>query len=263
MSSQLFSGVEPFGEPVAQARQLAKVAAQALLLILQALIAPAVTTTQVILRRQLGERYFTGWNLFAGAGLIVSAAPLSLLTRRYIDVSDFIYVGLPMVAWLGAFLYFGVTHFADVRRRYKDGNAWHSRCSGVSRWEFALPRQLPMMAVEIAGVMLIGIICCFIGLLGFGILLIVSGHMAWLSWSISSMEFKTKILDSIDSQLESENLAAAIVERRKPKDTAGFEAPVPAYIPQAFRERFVHGVAMESRQSQSRLLASELPGVQS
>lgn len=245
MSSPLFSGVEPFGEPAAQAQQFAKVVGRVLLLILQALIAPAVTTTQVMLRRQLGERYFTGWNLVAGAGLIMAAAPLSLVTRRYIDVSDLIYVGLAMVAWLGGFVYFGVKHFADVRHRYRDGQVWHSRCSGVSRIDFPLPKQIPMEAVEIAGVMLIGLICCFIGLLGFGLLLIASGNMAWLSWSISAMEFKTKILDSIDSQIESENLAAAVVERRKPKDTVGFEAPVPAYIPQAFRERFVHGAAID------------------
>lgn len=54
--------------------------------------------------------------------------------------------------------------------------------------------------------------------------------------------YQNMLLDMLDRQIEQEHLSKAVLERVDPQQTAGFAAPLKAYVSKAHREKFVQAM---------------------
>jgi hypothetical protein len=210
-------------------------------------IRPAATLTEIVFRKNMGERYFTLWNVIAGFGLLqVFSIPLGVPTpspaghdvlgQFYPAQSDFprmIWV-LTFMGWHVALLLYWGLHAWSVRQRYKAGGRWHSRNVGVKRFPF-LPVWFEKALPIVAGLFIWQ--ACQVP--GFGILMILSGVISIMLRANEASLFWERVLDVIDGQLEQEYLAKAVMERSNPKETEGYTAPLPAYVSQKFRQQFL------------------------
>ena len=120
-----------------------------------------------------------------------------------------------------------------VKKRYKQGGRWHSRCIGIPRFAF-MPVWLEKALPIIAGIWLLYMKVPLPGLL----LILSSGISILLRWN-EARAFKNQVLDMIDGQIEQEHLGKAVMERSKPQDVEGLRAPLPAYVSQQFRQKIV------------------------
>ena len=215
---------------------------------LTSLIKPLATTTEALFRQEFGERYFTTWNVLAGAGLIFFSSILEItvsgiiafLMRRPLMVWQvFNLVSFLLgTIWLVVFLGQSVLHFTHMRERTAKGILWHSYNCGYSRvsekWQPAYP-------------MVIGIVLMICQIHAPGLLMFLSGlvslHMrrreAWL--------FYNRVLDVIDGRIEQENLSEAVLQRSNPQATSGFVAPLPAYVSVPHRNKFLQGMGAQPR----------------
>lgn len=229
------------------------------------LIRPVATVTEVFFRRKMGERYFSPVGAFAGLVLIVVASlPFLQVEQRYFGFPGYRFypqqrirtdwVELPYfswrytatvvgVAWAVLYLGLALVHHMEVRHRYRTGEQWHSYCSGVPWVGLAgsgfVQRFLIVLAAA-AGV-------C-VGIYGIVGLLLVS---CWCSYMLRVWEqkrFHEMMLDTIDQRIEMQHLQQAIQERLHPRQAEGFSAPLPAYVSDEYRKRFIESVSGGRRQ---------------
>lgn len=207
-----------------------------LLWLLMSLIRPIATVTEKLYRRQMGERYFTGWNVLVGAVLIVGACmPLSGIRGRGLRLEAWSKAELVSlvigVLWLFVFGWESVTHFRDVRRRYRDKVLWHSYCYGVG-----FDKRPADIAVCCA---IVGIVAGWFHLYGIMLLLVFSGGFSAQMRAFEMIKMRKEFLDAIDGHIEQVSFADAVRKRLTPGQANGLVAPLPAYIPDESREKFV------------------------
>lgn len=216
---------------------------------LVSLIRPIATVTEKLYRRQMGERYFTRWNVFIGVPLIIAAClPLSILRGRGLDwmewsITDWVSVTIGCV-WLAVFVWESVAHFRDVRRRYRENVLWHSYCYGVG---------FDKRPSDIAACCVIaGIAAGWFHLYGIMLLLVFSGGFSVQMRAFEMMKMRKAYLDTIDGKIEQWCFAEAVRNRLTPGQAIGLVAPLPAYIPDESRDRFVRarGFAKEEKTTQ-------------
>lgn len=203
---------------------------------LVSLIRPIATVTEKLYRRQMGERYFTRWNVCIGVPLIIAAClPLSILRGRGLDwmewsITDWVSVTIGCV-WLAVFVWESVAHFRDVRKRYREKRVWHSYCYGVG---------FDTRPSDIAACCVIaGIAAGWFHLYGIMLLLVFSGGFSVQMRAFEMRKMRKAFLDTIDQHIEQVSFADAVRERLAPGQANGLVAPLPAYIPAEPRDRFV------------------------
>lgn len=177
-------------------------------------------TIEVFLRHSFGERYL---NIFTTYGAVLLLAVIT-------QMPSFL-GGEKSLLWLYAlaFILMCIVHRITIYRRKKNGVRWHSRYAGTSYdfWKF-LPFQQyniqlyfePLLAF-IAGLLISNFIRD-----GLGGWLMVSALCLAISGQIDAARFRNQVLDVMDSQIESEQLNAAVVELKDPSQTEGFSVPV-------------------------------------
>lgn len=213
--------------------------------LLLSFVRPLATMTEVLYRRDLGERYFALWNVIVGVfWLILASIPLTPfrhftydyydapVSRRWNFAATFnIVVG---VLWLIAFLWACWRERQSLHRRYREGIVWHSYSHGTSFLDDRIPETYHGFIV-----LGFGALIAYLGAYVPGGLLIVSGYLSNQMRANEMTRFHHQVLDALDARIESENLSTAIMQRSRPQNTEGFTAPLPAYVSVKFRERFI------------------------
>jgi len=221
------------------------------LALLVGLIRPIATVTEKLYRRQMGERYFTRWNMLIGVPLIIVAClPLSILRDGGLgwmewSTTEWVSVTIGCV-WLAVFVWESVRHFRDVRRRYRKEKVWHSYCYGVGfdKW----PSGIAMCCV------IAGVVAGWFHLYGIMLLLVFSGVFSAQMRAFEMMKMRKAYLDTIDGKIEQCRFAEAVRKRLPPGQATGLVAPLPAYIPAQPRDWFVRARegAREGKTAQTR-----------
>lgn len=210
---------------------------------------PLGLVTQVFFRKDFGERYFTVAHAF-GAYILIAAAtfvtyrvpyPRELwgATQRTFVTQEMIgnieairqtsvWVG---VAWVAVFFLAHVQQSFGVWRRHKAGGRWHSRCMGVPR--VAIITETPQYVLGVA--LTAGAL--YLGYSGFAILFMVSVAQTAAADRWAAKEMYHRVLDSIDSEIESKNLGEAIQKRLSPQDAEGLHAQLPNRIGAHIKKR--------------------------
>lgn len=215
---------------------------------------PFSLTTQVFLKKGMGERFFGPWHGVLAAGLIVLAAYASLPGNSAFSFRLSEFIGGTAVqppskqmayavggAWLAGFGIAAFVHRAQIRRRYHKGERWHSRCSGdaIASW------MQPWMRYVITGG--IGLVLYKLKLEPLAALAWISLFFTIMSDELERMAFYNAVLDAIDGQLESEYLAKAVEDRLSPSKAAGVMTPLPSYVADAYRPKVAEAIRSQSR----------------
>lgn len=221
----------------------------AMLSIVMACVRPIATLTEVFFRKDMGERYFTAWNVFVGWVLL---AGIGVLQRFLLAPGRYDYYGrfypkdewgatewAPYIAlgvWALLFTLLANEQRHAVIRRYNKGIRWHSGNCGI--------RRLPLPYVIEKGIpFVVGIaLALALRLYMLGGLMVLSGIVSIALRYYEALKFRERLLDIIDGQIEQENLAKVVKDRLKPEQTEGLQAPLPAYVSDEFREQFVQAI---------------------
>ena len=174
-------------------------------------------TVEVFLRHSFGERYLNIFNCYGA--VILLAVGYQFFGREE-----------PLL-WLYAlaFILMCIVHRVSIWRRKKKGMRWHSRYAGTSYdfWQFLPFKQYTIQRYfEPALVLLLGFLIFNIFADPLGGWLVVSALSLAVSAQIDAARFRNQVLDVMDSQIESEQLNAAVVELKDPSQTEGFYVPV-------------------------------------
>lgn len=197
---------------------------------------PLGLVTQVVFRKDFGERFFTTTQALGAYLLIVAATvvtvlvpvpPLSSLVAGTVVVppeavrQTAVWIG---VAWSAVFCLAHLQQSLGVRRRHKLGERWHSRCMGVPRISFIFeaPQYILGFGLIVAA--------AYYGYAGFAILLMVSVAQTAAADRWAAKEMYNRVLDSIDSEIESKNLSEAVRNRLSPKQAEGLIVRLPKRI---------------------------------
>jgi uncharacterized protein YqgC (DUF456 family) len=222
----------------------------AVLALLVMLIRPVATLTEIFFRKDMGERYFTSWNAIAGYWILAFASiplgmpwpgrggydELGIYRTATSSTSKEAWLFIAF-AWSAALTVCTFLQYQSVKKRYVEGGRWHSRNVGVPRYpslSIYIEKALPI----VAGVA----IMWWFQIYGFGLLLIVSGVVSILLRLYEAHMFRERVMDVIDGQIEQEYLGKAVMERSKPGEVDGLQAPLPAYVSQKFRQKFIEAV---------------------
>jgi hypothetical protein len=220
--------------------------------ILASLIRPAATVTEKLYRRQMGERYFTSYNAIVGALLIfVACMPSSVYTRGQLDwdrwsLTEWVSAGLGLI-WLLWFGFESWKHFEDVKERYAKGVILHTQNYGtdVERTAIFPPARVALLCVGVgAALMVLSVFQLHSqGLVGFSVLLAVSGLISAQARTYEAARFHAMMLDTMDGHIAQTHLANAVAQRLKPAQAEGLIAPLPAYVSNQYRERFAQAIS--------------------
>jgi hypothetical protein len=205
---------------------------------------PIVLSTQALFRKDMGERFLDPNQAFLTIVVIIVATGVSFLSglEGYRDPNNPFARSVPDArttislivgaVWLAGFIAAVAWHFrVTLPKRGRDSILWHSRSNGVPRVPgITLP-------IELAIVWALSFLAFFAGLFGFGVLLFVSALFTLQSDLYLKTEFYNRVLDAIDSQIESEELGEAIERKLSPAQARGVQAWMPAHISDDYRKK--------------------------
>lgn len=168
-------------------------------------------SVEVVLHRKFGERY-----LSAAAWLLALGA-LSFGAQLDTTVSIW-YVTMFVIA--------SIVHRVLLELRNRRGEHWHSRNPGLSNLPFHLFEKNewrvvqfwePLMVAAVGGLMLV---------LGsaFGWFFVVAAVSLVVKTSIEYAQYRNKLLDAIDGQIESKHIGEAL-KGAPPSETKGYIVP--------------------------------------
>jgi hypothetical protein len=169
-------------------------------------------TMEVFLRRRLGERYLNITICVMGLGACFAVMLVDAV------VGPVLFVGVAAGV---------IVHRVGIVRRRRTLDRWHSRSPGIS-WEFY--RRLDkndrriVQLWEPATVALPGVVLLSLEFIG-GAYFIAAAVALIVKTSIEFAAARGKLLDAIDSQIESQHLAEAIQGTDDPEQTEGFVVP--------------------------------------
>lgn len=167
-------------------------------------------TIEVFLRREFGERYFN-------IGFIFLAFLVINTVGRFADN----FHSIPLFYYSYAFVLMSAWHELRIFQRNRQGIKWHSYHRGLSHLSLlGLPVGLVQRFLE-PGLVIVGgfIVAKQDGIFGFYLLL--AGFGLLIGEQIRYKQSKKIVLDAIDSQIEAENLMAALVDERPSTQTQG------------------------------------------
>lgn len=211
-------------------RRLKGALGNGLLGILVGLVRPIATLTEVFFRKQMGERYFSGWNLVVGIALILFFRSSIWLGKGH---SLELLTNIIAVAWALSLVYYGGLNWNETGERYHKGLRWHSLCYGIPRWA-----KVPVYA-EKAIPLAVGILLMVVGLIGMGGLLFLSGGVSLFLRYHEARLAHERMLDMLDGQIEHEHFAQAVMESRPTEQLEGLRVSLPKRIGPDFREKYV------------------------
>ncbi len=212
MSESIFDNME---------KRLNSALTNALLATLASLIRPIATLTEIFFRKEMGERYFTAWNVIGGLMMIgFVRMPVWGFDDRDVRTMTNIFAGI----WAVCLILYSYANRQEMIKRYSKGKAWHSYNCGIPSFE-----KVGIIFEKIIPAVL-GIVMYYFGVKSIGGLLVFSVMASlWLRYREAQL-FREQMFNAIDSRIEQENLQKAIVENLPPQQTEGLMAYVPKYM---------------------------------
>lgn len=223
------------------------------------LVRPIHLTTDLIFRKNFGERYINPLHGLTTLGLVGAVGYTdrffcgsravgwlaALIDPRWAILA----VGL---VWIAALIVALVLHVRDIRERYRTGRIVHTRYHGqfVGFAFGPLGTVVPIErhptkdektageAVAVALGLAFGVVCFLFGLYHLLGLAIVSVILSDGARRAAAELFRQQMLDVIDARIEAENLGGAVMGRY-PIAPEGVTAPVPAIASTEYRHRFL------------------------
>lgn len=202
------------------AEGLTKAVTQISSLVVMFVLCAAATATDPFFRKNMGERYFTGFRCFIGAlgWLAIDSIAIAYPISHQSKLSIF-----TMASGLSIFLAYVVLsflNFKSIRRRKRTGELWHSRSRGESLFGSENPKR--DLVVEVVGT----IALCFVSIFH-GLFFLLSRVMAHLAEAAAQAALYNRYLDIIDGKIESQFMETALREGYPPSKTGGFYRPLP------------------------------------
>lgn len=243
---------EALGGGVKDGVKIANTIMQAAAWIFFAFSRPVVLVTQVLLRKDLGERYFTVAQAALSILLILAAinAPIwiakldrgSSPSGYYDNYGNYYSRPVPSsplistantvigVLWIIGFAVASLWHFFVVAPRLRD-ELWHSRCDGVPRLAFQ------NILVELVVLLILACIFLWTHVYGIGTLLALSFVLTAAADIHARKALYNHILDARDSKIDSEFLGKAIEDNLARAEAHGVNASLPAHVSMAYRRK--------------------------
>jgi len=200
-------------------RDQVKVYAQLLYNIGQFALLSFSISVEVFLRYDFGERYLKPIAALLGFGWIY------LIYIAYGDYQD----GAKALLYFGyTFLAVGALHIVWIQVRNQLGQKWHSKSSGVPwaplTW-IAPSRGSLFLLIEPGIVITVGLFAVASGQQLLGQYLLVAACALFGKCLIERSHHRQKLLDAIDSQIESEMFTEALKGKASPRKAKGFVVP--------------------------------------
>ncbi len=183
------------------------------------------TTLIVFLRHRFGQRYLNSFTFGLAFVLIMLVSVFGADLAEGTNLEEGASSGtgwLMLYGW--AFLILGAWHAISARLRARQGERWHSWCPGISHLMKILPfnlytthRYVEPAFGAIAGFLIMKTFSAPLG--GF---IVWSAAALFLVETIAARQAKSFLLDSIDQQIEQENMAASLIEQKPLRETHGF-----------------------------------------
>jgi len=230
--------------------QVGRMFAQAITVLLK----PLAIITQMFYRKEMGERYVQQWHILVGAGFICLATYASANGTIYESrVVQDTFGQLrstevpasrthPLAYWIGGawlvvFFLACTEHRLRIRGRYKRGQRWHSMCLGVPR--------LPILTELVQAICTGGLVYASYHFRMEPIAaLLFSSLVAGASIDeVTKRMFWNQVLDTIDAQIEAEQIGKAIQQRLSPAQAEGVAARVPAALTGRSRKEIAAALA--------------------
>ncbi|MFT3784742.1 MAG: hypothetical protein QM770_01070 [Tepidisphaeraceae bacterium] len=245
--SGAFTPVEVYNLPsIGQLFQYGRAAWAVVMRLFMVTTKPVVLTTDVVTRRNMGERYLTTLSAWGGFLLILGVTWLtskvsgtsSYSYDYYYERSTFHPAVSPALIWSVGVLWMicYVAGYAYNRvfiewRKYKN-IPWHSYCYG----EWSLRKPAPW----IQRLILVGLAVLFwaLHLYLFAGLMLLSIHFSILTEREIANRLRAAILDIHDQRIASEHLQQAL-DCRPANETEGFVLSLPKYVAEFARKTFL------------------------
>ncbi len=177
-------------------------------------------TVEVFLRYSFGERYLNLINVYGAVLLLAVAIDIPFLLGRERSLIQI---------FLLAYILMCIVHKLSIWRRKKKGVRWHSRYAGTSYefWKLLPFKQYTIQFYfEPLLVFLLGVLISNLTNDALGGWLMFSALCLAITGQIDAARYRNQVLDVMDSQIESEQLNATVVEMKDPSQTEGFYVPV-------------------------------------
>ncbi|MEM9108474.1 MAG: hypothetical protein AAGC72_00430 [Planctomycetota bacterium] len=172
----------------------------------------------IILRHDFGERFLSGWVLFF-CSMVMAV------------VSTFMGSGFGYLV-AASLPFFWAVHKKQIKKRNKQGIAWHSKNNGVSRINQVFPNLSYSRVDQVLEPLLLagsGFVLVALGYLiqgtvhnSFGLVMVLGGICLHLHHGDNYRKHRDLLLDQIDSQIVSENFAEALKGDSTAYQTDGF-----------------------------------------
>jgi hypothetical protein len=201
---------------------------------------PVVVTTDILLRKDMGERYLTPLVAATGAVLIGAATKGSAMIveaaayRTYPPTKPWPLTPIWMIGVLWLLAYFigvGLNTLA-IRKREAAGVRWHSYCNG----DWRLPRFSPSMQRLL--LFLLSLLLVWLGAYPLGILLSWSTLQSITVEGQIARRMRNAVLDVRDDEIANANLQAAL-EQRPAAQSEGLLIPLPKKLADMALRQFV------------------------
>lgn len=200
------------------------------------LFKPLATATDPFFRKNLGERYFTGFSAFFGAVLWFLAGRLGSVADPVLETVAMQVNSRPLFAfiewanrhhlssWIGwivliAFAFLAWSNLNASSKRQISGEPWHSMSRGESIWGRE-DRARDLWIVGIVGLLLL-LLCAPVGLL-----FLVSRVLSYHLIAQEQASIYARFLDARDAQIENDHLMRALDVGAPPRLTEGLYGPL-------------------------------------
>lgn len=221
--------------------------------ILAVVAVPVALLTQMVFRKDLGERYASLNRRVIAAGVLVIAGvmhaffPMPSLSGivqdsfRSVPVLSHPSSTILAAGLLVLFVIACIEHELRLRSRYKTDGRWHSWSLGVNR--------IPGVGIklQVLATLLVAAGAFWLRLDYFAIVLAASGVFSGVIDANTKREFYNRVLDTVDAQIESEMVGKAVKERLSPAQAEGLQAHLPAYVSTQARVRIAEALGMNSQ----------------
>ena len=194
-------------------------------------------TLIVIFRHDFGERYFNVVDTVGSSATFAGFAVVALILLA--EANDGYIVGF----FLLGFIAVSISHLFVAGQRDRQGRRWHSRYAGTSYLAFLAPGNVFFVQRYIEP---------FVALLGgsflysinkpLGIWVAFSGICIAITEQLAAQRFRNKFLDTVDAQIEAENLGEAIAGKKDATETEGYILPIPTYYSDERRAELYDGM---------------------
>ena len=144
----------------------------ALLVTLTSLVHPIATLTEIFFRKQMGERYFTAWNVIGG---LIAIYVFRLPAWGFDNEKARFIINAIAIIWGTCLCLYYMINYKEKTDRYRNGESWHSYNCGIphiNKYTLWFEKGIPAI---------VGVIFYWLGVKSLGALLVLSVMVSTLA----------------------------------------------------------------------------------